>query len=179
MIYKLETLESICEESRKFAHTYYAKYKRLEPMVVGYSTDNKKRVIVPYPTTGSDFECMQTQLVLRYNDVDKYAVIMESWMKMNLSEDEFKKYSHGDLAKDSDRVSAVTIIAVNSQGSKLEAYKIGEDHSLTHMELPEGVSFGGLAATLLEGTTLLTKEQKAQVKPLMDSPLFGVEEIRL
>jgi hypothetical protein len=132
VIYNLETLDSLIEFNKKFAHAYYKEHGTLRPMIIGYTPDNSKRVVIlgTFENNQEKEYWLQTAcIVFALHDVDKYVIMHEAWFVSGGEKEAYKKYE--SLEQHPDRKEAVCIMAVNRLGAKLTVSEILPDRSIS------------------------------------------------
>lgn len=127
----LETLDSMIEFNTKWATDIYKAHKMLYTMIVGYTADGKQKICFPGlfrdHKEKNDFLDIVKIGFSAYN-VDKYAVISETWGVRDATSEVYKKYNN--LADHPDRIDCLMIIAVNKIGNTMRMFKILEDKTL-------------------------------------------------
>lgn len=181
MIYKLETLESLIDFNQKFAVAYFKRFGVLQPMIVGYSSDNTKRFVI-LGVFKNDIEkdtwLRTASLVFLVNDVDKYVVMYEGWyVQLGKKDAELPNVS---LANHPDRLEILAVTAVNKLGAKMNAFTVDvEDRSLVPLDI-QGAEASGRFCELLQFLDL-SKAQKDKLREyfvkLGDAGLIIVEEL--
>jgi hypothetical protein len=165
-VLRLETLESLIEEAKNFALSYYKNKGELSPQIVGFTRQNNEKLILMghfFPTKNEWLEC--TKLAFAAYDVDKYYVVSESWMVCQ----DTKPISipiTGSISNHPDRVDVITVVAVNRQGSKSIIYKIQADKTLEVFNIPHGAQkdFRGTMYELLSKPLPQSKRDKLKEK---------------
>lgn len=174
-VYNLETLESLIEYNKKFAFEQFKEHGELRPMVVGYTPDNSRRIVV----MGSFADNPQKQawltmvsMIFHLHDVDKYVVMHEGWAVMKEDSD---PYRYGSLAEHPDHVEVLNIVAVNRHGAKMSISQIMPDRSL------EKEIVGEAAGTFCEllPQNKLSNVEKENLKKLLErlAGCFQEEEL--
>jgi len=170
-VFSLETLDSLISFNREFAQEHFKKYGELHPMIVGYSRDNQKRYII-YGLFSSPKEkskwLMFATLLFSIYDVDKYVVMSESWAV----KDENAYEKHSSLETHPNRISVLTVVAVNKHGSKIVVDEILDTKTLKTMSEQGDVT--GAFCDLLP-KKLLTKDEKELTANLL-SVILGTEK---
>ena len=179
MILDLETLESLIEVNKKFATDYFKEHGELRPMAVGYTPDNKNRIVILGGFSDDQSKAAwqhMVSLVFLLYDVDKYVVMHEGWALLNPSDD---PYRYGSLADHPDRVEVLNIVAVNRHGAKMSISQILEDRSLKELPFGDGGevrgSFCDLLSVLGEPRRKLTDGEKKELRKLLETMPYTTE----
>lgn len=138
MLYQLETLESLIEFNKNLAEKWFKENGSLAPMIIGYTRNNKQKVIIvgQFENDDEKQQWLLTAAAAFYLfDVDKYAIINEGWMVKDPTVDVAEIYKqYGSLENYPGRTECLNILAVNKHGAKMSISEILEDKTLKQLD---------------------------------------------
>jgi len=166
VIYNLETLESLIEFNKKFAHAYYKEHGELRAMIIGYTPDNSKRVVILGTFENNqekEFWLQTACIVFALHDVDKYVTMHEAWFVSGEEKDAYKKYE--SLEQHPQKREGLCIMAVNRLGAKMTVSEILSDRSISTENNMMGVAEGRFAELL--PTRKITTAEKKEIQKIV------------
>lgn len=182
----LETLESLIACNRTFVEKIFREQGTFVPTIIGYSKDNKNRIIIVKGFTDENEKmllCKIVTMLFSVHDIDKYVFLSEGWAVKSENEqpygqlfDPTTKYpetetecqvceKYESLENHPNRIEVLSIMAVNKYEAKIASYEIHADKTLTDFGVP--FSAGGLFTRLLPEKEI-NERQKKELRELLE-----------
>jgi hypothetical protein len=165
-VYPLETLESLIACNRTFVENIFREQGTFVPTIIGYSKDNKNRIIIVQRFTDENQKmllCKIVTMLFSVHDIDKYVFLSEGWAVKSENEQPYEKYE--SLENHPNRIEVLSIMAVNKYEAKIASYEIHADKTLTDFGVP--FSAGGLFTRLLPEKEI-NERQKKELRELLE-----------